>query len=258
MRKWILHILIGLLIGVIIGFLFGIFALGIFNITPNTEKAYGVLEIIYYLGAPIGIFATLLAVLVALFGNEFKNYLFQEKCISSISNHFTEVLQDEDDDNPEAIRYECYLDVKNDCGREIANCTVYLLGVEHFDTHNSTPKKIPLQNRMPIYWKYPDLKTKNITQGETARITLFKITPDIKQSKPDNTDAIINPRQLSIIGLSKVKDKYLKSGNWKISYCICNEHRELERFEIQLYWSGVWKSREKEMNNEATINFVKK
>jgi len=258
MRKWILPILIGLIIGAIIGFLLGIFALGIFNITTDIGKTYGVLEIIYYLGAPIGILATLLAVVVALFGNEFKSYLFREKCVSSIPNHFTEVLRDEDDDNPEAIRYECNLEVKNDCEREIANCTVYLLGLEHSDSVNSTPKKIPLQNRMPIYWKYPNLKTKSITQGETARITLLKITPDIKQSKSDNTDAITNPRQLSIVGLNKVKDKYLKSGNWKLSYCVCNEHRELERFEIQIQWSGVWKSRETEMNHEATINFVKK
>ena len=258
MKKWILPFLIGLIMGAIIGFLIGIFTLDIFNITTDETKTYGILETIYYLGAPIGILATLLAVIVALFGNEFKNYLFREKSISSIPNHFTEVLRDEDDDNPEAIRYECNLDVKNDCEREIANCTIYLLAVEYSDSPNSTPKKMPLQNRMPIYWKYPDLKSKNITQGETARITLLKITPDIKQSKSDNSDATINPRQLSIVGHNKIKEKYLRSGNWKLEYCVCNEHRELERFEIQIHWSGVWKSREKEMNNEATINFVKK
>lgn len=257
MRKWILPILIGLIIGAIIGFLLGIFALGIFNITTDIGKTYGVLEIIYYLGAPIGILATLLAVVVALFGNEFKNFIFREKSTSATSDHFTEVLRNEDDDNPEAIRYECNLEVKNDCGREISECAIYLIDVEYSDIGSTTSKKFHLQNRQPIYWNGPDVKVKNITQGETATITLLRIYPDVSQSKPDNTNIVNIPRKLSIVGY-RINDKYLKKGQWKLTYCVCNNHRELERFEIHIQWSGIWKSREKEMNNEATINFVKK
>ena len=78
MKKWILPFLIGLIIGAIIGFLIGVFTLEIFNITTDATKIYGILETIYYLGAPIDILATLLAVIVALFGNGCKNYRFRE------------------------------------------------------------------------------------------------------------------------------------------------------------------------------------
>lgn len=257
MKKWIWCILIGLIIGIIGGFLIGVFSIGVFNINIDVGKSYGILEVVYYIVAPIGIVATLLAVVVALFGNEFKNFIFREKSSSTTPNHFTEVLRNEDDDTPEAIRYECNLEVKNDCGREISECAVYLIDVEYCDIGSTTPKKFHLQNRQPIYWNGPDVKVKNITQGETATITLLRINPEISQSKPDNTDVVNIPRKLSIVGY-RLNEKYLKKGQWKLTYCVCNNHRELERFEIHIHWSGVWKSREKEMNNEATINFVKK
>lgn len=253
MRKWIIPLLIGLIIGCVTGFLIGLFVLDIFHIVPIQNAQYGVLEIVYYLVAPIGVIATLLAVVVALFGSEFKNYLFREKSVSTISNGFTEILNDEDDANPQASRYECNLKVKNNCGREITDCCVSLVDIAYGETENSKLKKIALQNRIPLSWQYPNGEKKNLTPGETASITLIKITPDISQSKSDSSESTSVPRQLSIMGYRNLNPKYSKKGYWKLTYCVGNSHRELEKFEIIVRWSGEWKNREKEMDNEASI-----
>ena len=121
MKKWIVPLLIGVAIGCIIGFVMGLLALSLFNIKPNNEASYGVLEIVYYLVTPIGVLATFCAVAVALWGNEFKNYLFREKSVSSVTNNFVEVIKDENDPNPEASRYECNLSVKNCSAHEISD-----------------------------------------------------------------------------------------------------------------------------------------
>ena len=257
MKKWVLPFLIGLILGCILGIILGLFALDIFNITPNQQAKYGVLEIVYYLVAPIGVLATLLAVIVALFGNEFKNYLFREKSLSTVSNSFTEILKDEDDDNPHASRYECNLMVKNNCGREISDCCVSLVDIAYGESETSKLKKISLQNRIPIFWKYPDVDKKTLTPDETATITLLKITPDISQSKSDSSETTSIPRQLSIIGYKNLNPKYTKKGYWRITYCVSNSHRELERFDIIVRWSGEWKNREKEMENEASIEMIR-
>ncbi len=252
MKKWILPLLIGLIIGCIIGVLLGLFTLDILNISPNREAKYGILEIVYYLVAPIGVLATLLAVIVALFGNEFKNYLFREKSFSTVSS-FTEILKDEDDANPQASRYECNLMVKNNCGREITDCCISLVEIAYGESDTSKMKKIALQNRIPIFWKFPDVEKRSLTPDETATITLLKITPDISQSKSDSSESTSIPRQLSIIGYKNLNPKYTKKGCWKLTYCVSNSHRELERFDIIVRWSGEWKNREKEMDNEASI-----
>lgn len=257
MKKWILPLLIGLIIGCVIGVLFGLFALDIFNITPNREAKYGILEIVYYLVAPIGVLATFMAVVVALWGNEFKNYLFRERSESTVSNTFKEVLKDEDDTNPEASRFECYLNVKNNCGREISDCCVSLLEVLYSENNSSKFKRVSPQNRIPIYWKLPGVDKKTLTPDEIAIITLLKITPDISQSRPDSSESTILPRHLSIIGCKNINPKYTKKGIWKLTYSVSNTHRELERFVITVNWNGEWKSREMEMNDQASIEFEK-
>lgn len=257
MSNWIKPFIIGLLLGGILGIIVGLFSLELLHINPVERAGYGVLEIVYYLVTPIGVLATLFAVIVALFGNEIKSYLFRERSFSQIPNNFSEVLRNEDDDNPEALRYECNLRVRSNCGREISECAVYLIQVEYKDSDNARWKSLGIQNRIPIYWQYPNIEKKTITATETATLTLLKITPDISQSKSDSSDTTNIPRQISIVGYKSLNTKYSKRGYWKITYCVSNSHRELERFEIIVHWSGEWKKREKEMNNETSLEMIR-
>lgn len=257
MNKWWVPLLIGMIIGVFLGVIVGLFSLEILNIHVNECVTYGILEIVNYLIAPLGVLVTLLAVVVALWGNEFKNYLFREKSQSTVSENFVEILRDASEDNPEAIRYDCNLSIKNISSREIADCSVFLLEAFYGDSSLSKLKSIGIQNRIQVYWKYPDIDKRNITPEETAKITLLKILPDVSESKSDNTNATKEPRHLSIVGLKSIPSKYTRKGFWRLTYCVSNSHRELERFELCVTWTGVWKSRETEMNNEASIDFKK-
>lgn len=256
MKKWFIPLLLGLFLGLIFGILLGLFALDIININANKDESYGVLEVVYYLVTPIGVLATFLAIVVALWGNEFKNYLFRERCISKV-NKFAEILKDEDDPTPEASRYECHLEVKNDCAREISECCVKLIEVMYEENESKKWKNIGPQNRIPIYWKYPELVKRNLSPDETVILTLLKITPDISQSKSDSSSPTSELRHLSIVGYKGINQKYTKKGCWKLTYCVSNSHRELERFKIVVKWTGEWKNREKEMDNELSLEFEK-
>ena len=79
MKKWIIPLLIGIIVGWVIGILLGLFFLDIVNIKVNQETNCGVLKIVYYLVAPIGVLATFMAGVVALWGNELENFYFVKK-----------------------------------------------------------------------------------------------------------------------------------------------------------------------------------
>lgn len=69
-------IIISLIIGIIIGFVVGIIVLDCFHV-PIVDKNYGVLEAVYYISTPLATIITFLAVIVALFGNEIRMWLYR-------------------------------------------------------------------------------------------------------------------------------------------------------------------------------------
>ena len=247
-----------LLTGLIIGIILGIFIIQILNIPINTSKTHSVLEVVYYLTSPIGVLFTVVAVVVAIWGNDIRAWFNKEKCEVEIENGgFVEDVRGiEDDENMSARQYNCNLIIKNTGPKEIECCAVFITKIIYKADDNSKGKNIGFTNRMPLYWFNPNVKTINILKDEQRNIPVLRVYPDSHNQTPDQQNTQVTPRQLSVMGFS-IDGKYNKKGTWEISYLICNSHESLKTFKLVIQWNGDWRRREKEMNECLTVHMVK-
>ncbi len=243
---------LGIINGIFICLLFLQFCQGKF------VKQDGVVEFSYYIMSSIGVIATVSAVIVALFGNELRNLLFREKCDVSLENqNFVEIIKDEEMANIEAIRYDCNVLIKNIGSKTIDNCKLYLEKIVSKKTEsNPKDKEIKLQNRRPIFIDYQSKTKLLLLPNETRTVSVLKIFPAVNDTTPlDGTATVVNPSHLEIIGYSSNKNKNNRCGKWEIIYCLTSSKAELFRFALLVSWTGQWKNRETEMNNELNIEF---
>ncbi len=254
MKKWWLFLIIGL----IVGFLLGLFFLQFTHIQVKTSASYGILEIVYYVLSPIGVLATVFAVIVALFGTDIKRRLKRERCIvSPVADGFEEVIADEDDnDNLEAMRYDFYATIKNIGVGEIEDCSLFLTGGRYKEFENSKAKPLNIKNRVQLYWSGYDKRIvrETILPGDFRKMLLLRINPDQKQETPDGDNPIIKDRRLCVIGYSGLdNNRFFKKGYWEFDYVLSTPHREIAKFTVFANWSGHWKKREKEMRAETSV-----
>ena len=111
MRKVVVGILIGLMLGTA-GTLFCVqfYATMLAGMTSEHWPEY-----LYFLIQSLGVFAMIATVIVALFGNEIKSWIFSGRCEVSIEGGgFREDLgETEDTQSPQTQLYECTLLIRN-------------------------------------------------------------------------------------------------------------------------------------------------
>lgn len=254
MKKGLIFLLIGLLLGITLGLL----CIDILHIPIDVSKKYGVLETVYYISSPIGTFITFLAVLVAVFGNEFKMWLFREKCDVYIDKDtFAEVVSGSDNiESIEARQYDCNLCIENIGGREIEECGLFLKSVVYRIDNSSKPKNLRVLNQKALYWNRPDITRTNILTNEKKIVPILRIHPSVTTQTPDNLQSSIIPVHISIMGYS-LDEKYNRKGIWEIAYCISTPHKVIKEFTVRVSWSGAWKQRQTEMTDEVTVELIK-
>ena len=250
MKNWWLFLLIGLILGLVLG----LFILQLLNLQVTYNQTYGVLEVVYYLVTPIGVLATISAVIVALFGEEMKRLIHREKCSVFLENdNFVEDIYGQDGTTTiESRRYDCSIVIKNIGGKEIEDCSVCLISCKHKEVTSDKWKDLKIKNRIPLYWAIPSRKKETLLVGESKSLLLARINPDGDQSTPDDYSSFPSERRLSIMGFSPDK-KYRHKGSWEMIYSINTLHNELLKFKLLVSWTGEWRQREKEMNDETTL-----
>ena len=246
-----------LMVGLIIGIILGLFIFQLTHIPIETSKTHSVLEVVYYITAPIGVVFTAFAVVVAIWGNDIRGFFNKEKCDVEIENGgFVEDVRGiEDDENMSARQYNCNLIVKNTGPKEIESCTVYITKIVFKEDERSKGKSIGLSNRLPLYWFEPNNKSINILKDEHPTIPVLRVYPDSNIQTPDQQNLKRIPRKFSIMGFN-LENKYSRKGIWEINYLICNAHEALKEFKLVAHWNGEWHRREKEMNDCLTVHIV--
>lgn len=250
MKKFIIGIIIGLFLGIvvtIVGFNFMLKPI----LDPN--KQYGNLEIVYYLSQPIGVLGTFLAIIVAIFGNEIKNFIFSAKCMPSIKDEgFTEDLGDTDTStSPKSQLYKLTLLLTNNGVKELNSLQLVVKEVL-YSPDKKKFRKIGRSNTV-IFWGNPDTKKINLRATESREIILARIMPEAVLGTPDATNK--SPLRFSITG-ANLDVKYSKKGYWKVKYRIETPKKIIRNFEIDYSWSGKWFDRINEMSNEVTSNIL--
>lgn len=120
MRKVEVGILIGLMLGTA-GTLFCVqfYATMLAGMTSEHWPKY-----LYFLIQLLGVFAMIATVIVALFGNEIKSWIFSGRCEVSIEGGgFREDLgETEDTQSPQTQLYECTLLIRNIGSKQLLRC----------------------------------------------------------------------------------------------------------------------------------------
>lgn len=251
-------LIISLLIGLVIGFVAGITVLDFCHV-PIANKTYGVLEAVYYISTPLATLITFLAVIVAIFGNEIKMWLFSERCDVDIDrNMFVEDITGREHlTYIEAQKYDCNLRVDNVGGNEIEGLGLFIKGVTYRENKDSKSKPLRVLNQKALYWNKPgDLRT-NLLPKDKKFIPILRIHPDVTNQTPDDKQSSIKPHHISIMGYS-LDDKFNKKGIWEIEYTLSTTRKLLREFSVVVSWTGIWKPRETEMSDEVTVELKKK
>lgn len=251
-------IIISLIIGIIIGFVIGITVLDCFHV-PIEDKSYGVLEAVYYISTPLATIITFLAVIVALFGNEIRMWLYREKCDVSIDrNIFVEDIAGQEHlPNIEARKYDCNLCIENVGGSEIEGLGLFIKSVSYRENKDAKVKKLKVLNQKALYWNKPDELRVNFLPLDKKFVPILRIHPNITTQTPDDKQSSVKPLHISIMGHS-LDGKYNKKGIWEIEYTLSTTRKLIKEFTVIVSWTGTWQQREKEMCDEVTVELRKK
>ena len=222
------------------------------HININREMQYGLPELIYYTSQIVVAISTLLAVIVALFGDYLKALIYGEKCeVCLVNDSFTENLaHTEHTTSPEAQSFDCSLKITNSGSREIKDCQILLKEVKYRQEPTRKYKSLKKFDHKPLYWTIPNNISHNLVVDDNLTIPLFKIYPENSCQTPD--DSASSPLRIRVIGC-QLDNKYTtKSGYWITSYSVQSSSKILCSFDVEVWWDGSWHNRISEMSSSVT------
>ena len=248
LRKWIICIISISLILIIGGPIFFVW----YKTPISNEACYGVPELLYYSTQILMSAFTVLAVIVAIFGQDISNFFHGEKCSVSLeSNNFVENLgESRDAIKPDAQSYSCNVRVVNTGSVEVSECQLIPQKVEYKDAESSKFRTISTQSN-PLYWHSEDQRSYNLLRGASYVFPLSRIVPMNFLQTPDSN---ITPKPKLIILGCKLGEKYDKKGIWRVEYLLRSRKKRLLVFYLTIRWNGEWYGRISEMKDVANIN----
>lgn len=249
------NILIVLGVLVVVGLLVVLPICWMWNSVPiSYSKQYGIPELVYYSSQIVGVLAMMGTVIVAIFGQEIKRWIFGEKCsVSLVDDGFVEELGDTADSaHPEAQHYDCLITIANSGNREIIGCQLFICEVYYRTESNAKFRLVQKVANKALYWRSQE-KSRDLLPGESREIPLFFINPENSRQTPDPDNPLPFPLSMKISGV-RLNDKYTKKGTWIVKYQVRSKERILKSFEITVQWDGSWHSRLTEMEEVVSVN----
>ncbi len=205
----------------------------------------------YYSASVFGSFATFYTVILALFGNRIKSYLYSEEvevCIDE--DTFKEDVVNEDAPDVTVEKYHCDLLLKNIGMKPIKKCELRITDISY--KANKTGRQRSIMPRALSYLKVPICgEAKNsLLERQSLSTTILSIIPETELGTPENNER--TPLHLEILG-HNLELQHARTGVWNIKYILQTSDKIIKAFEVNLEWTGQWRGRLMEMKNEVTI-----
>lgn len=218
----------------------------------SSERQYGIPDLIYFTSQLVVALATLLAVVVALFGDYIKSLIYGEKCdVCLVNDSFIENLaQTVNSASPEAQHFDCLLRITNSGSREIVDCQILLKEVKFRREQGKKYKVLKSMDYKPLYWSYRSVLKQDLVVGDKRTIPLYIIYPKDSCQTPDDSSS--SPLRIRIIGCQLDNNYATKPGSWITSYVVQSSSKILCSFEVEVWWDGTWHNRISEMSSSVS------
>lgn len=233
------------------------YALGILlpcNILPEiNENDISRGEFFYYTVTAIGVFATFLTVIVALFKEDIIRLLKKADLKFSFINDTTFKEDIEDiKGTKKAKKYYSIAKIENSGNIHAANCELYLDRIEFIMDKNTDISEVIVSESKPVKWNGEKDRI-YIPSDANTTLHLFELYPPQESSTPDEGSGNNTPAELCLLGHNKLKVEK-GGGEWRCYYSIhSSTMNKPRRFVTHLKWNGVWEHRYSEMSKILTI-----
>lgn len=214
-------------------------------------------NLISYTFQILGVLASFAVVVVAIFSQDIKTWMYGEQCLVELNaNVFTEQLGDTQSiESPQAQYYEAIIKITNTGRVEIRDCMLYLRSLEfqQYGAPNSKPRSLTLDKDPIVLWRYPYQRSANLVMGDNHLYSILRILPNNNVQTPDNKKNI--SKRVRIFGC-RALDGYDQKGIWTASYCVKSSTKIVATFTVKAEWDGSWKSRQNEMQNVTSLSLT--
>lgn len=202
--------------------------------------------ILYYSFTILGAIGTCAAVIIALFSEEIKMWLYKPNISIQFKEDagFSEII-DENDSIPIAESYRCFLQFEDQGFVNVADCSLKVVDIKHgknkekvktIKTWAGTKRVNPYPFEISVDYPY-ELKILSINN------------PNLYGTPTDNPHTPL----ISIYGLY-LDDRYREKGYWEIHYCLVSRNGNSIKFKISVDWDGEFSSRKTEMKDHLKIS----
>lgn len=220
--------------------------------TPNPDIA----QLIYYSAAVVGGMGALYAVIIALFGSMIKDFLYAEDIQLDMSeNELCEDREDNDEENVVVRKYYTKLCITNIGRKKIRNCELKIKDITYGETVQARQRSVfgKTVSSRPV----PHNVEKKIAllQNQSIEWPVLYIHPDVRAGLPEQEEVTL--RHCEIVGFN-LHERESRQGVWRIKYMLQSSEKVLKEFELEVSWTGQWRARATEMNNEISTKLIQK
>lgn len=203
----------------------------------------------YYFFQILGGIGTCMAVVVALFKDSIKKFIWHPKFnFELLSDGIIEVIN-HNANNPTADMYKGILRVTNVGNDSAKRCEIVIEKIEYAQRGSEIYDTIhDVVGRRKLDWGSDSVI---IPKGKYRDIDLYKITK--ATGLPQQGEAADPDSYLIELTGPQIEDKYRKSGKLRINYCISYDEGSFHNFTLYVDGDGVWRGRKEELRRY--INF---
>lgn len=244
--KTIIWSIVVLLIGMIIGFwLHKAFFAG---------EDQGLLLWSYYFFQILGGIGTCMAVVVALFKDSIKTFIWHPKFnFELLEEGIIEVIN-HNDNNPTADSYKGILRVMNDGNDSAKRCEITIEKIEYAQRGTNVFDTIhDFKGKRRVDWGSDSII---IPKGKFRDIDLYKITKATRLPQEGNGGNQPAEPESYLIDLygPEIEDKYRKAGKLRICYCLSYDDGLFRNFTLSIDGDGLWRGRKEELRRYFNLN----
>lgn len=213
----------------------------------NLSTAYSErMLILYYSFSILGAIGTCLAVVIALFSEEIKKWLYKPNVSIVLKDvHGIEEKVDQDQQTPVADSYSCVVELSNEGYVVAEQSKVRIIDIQY---GNSKDRLKSIKNWMGAK---SIGKSFNLSVDYPYEMRLINIKNPDSYGTPSDAQTETKPL-ISFFGIN-IDDKFRAKGLWKLDYCYVSQNGGSQKFSIMVEWDGVMTSRKTEMLEHIKI-----